>query len=231
MARRFRSRITNTILDRIDRNTSTRNIKSFWRDVLFGQDSDTSLLGPKKRHIDENLSMEEEERENLRKKQKQVEIKEKRDVQEGKRSVDQERSGRVAKEVVEVAKEVVEMAKKVIKQLQNLLPTIIAQVGNHMNNQQNNKNQDNNVINDNNQGNVRAMNNDRGLNDQMEYRSDGALYNLNLIWVPLTGDVRIQIIEEGHKSKYSVHPRADKMYYDLRDMHWFLEGEKCIFDS
>ncbi|GJY23968.1 putative reverse transcriptase domain-containing protein [Tanacetum coccineum] len=38
-----------------------------------------------------------------------------------------------------------------------------------------------------------------------------------LIWVPLKGDVRTLIMDEAHKSKYSVHPRADKMYYDLRD--------------
>ncbi|GKA56494.1 hypothetical protein Tco_0755566 [Tanacetum coccineum] len=31
------------------------------------------------------------------------------------------------------------------------------------------------------------------------------------------GDLRTLIIDEAHKSKYSVHPRADKMYYDLRD--------------
>ncbi|GJV46136.1 hypothetical protein Tco_1430672, partial [Tanacetum coccineum] len=37
-----------------------------------------------------------------------------------------------------------------------------AQVGNHINNQRNNKNQDDNVVNDNNQGNVRTMNNGRG---------------------------------------------------------------------
>nr|GEW79795.1 reverse transcriptase domain-containing protein [Tanacetum cinerariifolium] len=37
-----------------------------------------------------------------------------------------------------------------------------AQVGNHINNQENNKNQDDNVVNDNNQGNVRTMKNDRG---------------------------------------------------------------------
>ncbi|GKE24267.1 hypothetical protein Tco_1435779 [Tanacetum coccineum] len=37
-----------------------------------------------------------------------------------------------------------------------------AQVGNHVNNQGNNKNQDDNVINDNKQGNVRTMNNGRG---------------------------------------------------------------------
>ncbi|GJR04199.1 putative reverse transcriptase domain-containing protein [Tanacetum coccineum] len=50
----------------------------------------------------------------------------------------------------------------IAQQLQNLLPTIIAQVGNHVNNQGNNKNQDDNVTNDNNQGNVRTMNNGRG---------------------------------------------------------------------
>ncbi|GJW43800.1 hypothetical protein Tco_0072599 [Tanacetum coccineum] len=32
------------------------------------------------------------------------------------------------------------------------------------------------------------------------------------------GDVRTLIIDEAHKPKYSVHPRADKMYYALRDM-------------
>ncbi|GKF73039.1 hypothetical protein Tco_0219371, partial [Tanacetum coccineum] len=35
--------------------------------------------------------------------------------------------------------------------------------------------------------------------------------------VPLKGEVRTLIIDERHKSKYSVHPGADKMYYDLRD--------------
>nr|GEU92910.1 putative reverse transcriptase domain-containing protein [Tanacetum cinerariifolium] len=61
----------------------------------------------------------------------------------------------------------------------------------------------------------------RGLDDQMKYRSDGASYYLDRIWVPLMGDVRILIMDEAHKSKYSVHLRADKMYYDLRDMYWW----------
>ncbi|GJY22959.1 putative reverse transcriptase domain-containing protein [Tanacetum coccineum] len=50
----------------------------------------------------------------------------------------------------------------IAQQLQNLLPTIVAQVGNHVNNQGNNENQDDNIINDNNQGNVRTINNGRG---------------------------------------------------------------------
>ncbi|GJU91085.1 reverse transcriptase domain-containing protein [Tanacetum coccineum] len=60
-----------------------------------------------------------------------------------------------------------------------------------------------------------------GLEQQMEKRDDGSLYFLDRIWVPLVGGVRITIMDEAHKSKYSVHPGADKMYYDLRDMYWW----------
>ncbi|GJZ61644.1 reverse transcriptase domain-containing protein [Tanacetum coccineum] len=70
-------------------------------------------------------------------------------------------SGRGRKEVVEISKRVIRVVKEVVE-LQNLLPTIIAQVGNHVNNQGNNKNQDDNVINGNNHGDVRTMNNGRG---------------------------------------------------------------------
>ncbi|GJX71480.1 putative reverse transcriptase domain-containing protein [Tanacetum coccineum] len=68
----------------------------------------------------------------------------------------------------------------------------------------------------------------RGLDKQMERRSDGAWYYLDRIWVPLTGDIRTLIIDEAYKSKYSVHPGADKMYYDLRDMYWWPDMKKDI---
>ncbi|GJU91588.1 putative reverse transcriptase domain-containing protein [Tanacetum coccineum] len=57
----------------------------------------------------------------------------------------------------------------------------------------------------------------KGLDEMIEQRSDGTLYYLDRIWVPLKGDVRTLIMDEDHKSRYSVHPGADKMYYDLRD--------------
>ncbi|GJS04599.1 putative reverse transcriptase domain-containing protein [Tanacetum coccineum] len=57
----------------------------------------------------------------------------------------------------------------------------------------------------------------KGLDEMIEQRSDGTLYYLDQIWVPLKGDVRTLIMDESHKSKYSVHLGADKMYYDLRD--------------
>ncbi|GJS09691.1 putative reverse transcriptase domain-containing protein [Tanacetum coccineum] len=59
------------------------------------------------------------------------------------------------------------------------------------------------------------------LNQQMEKKEGESLYFMDRIWVPLIGDVRTMIMDEAHKSKYSVHPGADKMYYDLRDMYWW----------
>ncbi|GJX46462.1 retrotransposon protein, putative, ty3-gypsy subclass [Tanacetum coccineum] len=58
---------------------------------------------------------------------------------------------------------------------------------------------------------------EKGLDEMIEHRSDGALYYLDRIWVPLKGDVRTLIMDEAHKSSYSGSPRADKMYYVLRD--------------
>ncbi|GKF68913.1 hypothetical protein Tco_0198592, partial [Tanacetum coccineum] len=62
-----------------------------------------------------------------------------------------------------------------------------------------------------------------GLDQQMERKEDESLYFMDRIWVPLVGGVRTIIIDEAHKTKYSIHPGADKMYYDLRDMYrWLL---------
>ncbi|GJY68122.1 putative reverse transcriptase domain-containing protein [Tanacetum coccineum] len=62
----------------------------------------------------------------------------------------------------------------------------------------------------------------------MEKKGDGGLYFMDIIWVPLIGDVRTMIMDEAHATRYSIHPRADKMYYDLRDMYWWLGMKKDI---
>ncbi|GJY91348.1 putative reverse transcriptase domain-containing protein [Tanacetum coccineum] len=46
--------------------------------------------------------------------------------------------------------------------------------------------------------------------------------------VPLVGGVRTVIMDEAYKSRYSVHPRADKMYYDFRDMYGWLRMKRDI---
>ncbi|GJS93881.1 putative reverse transcriptase domain-containing protein [Tanacetum coccineum] len=68
----------------------------------------------------------------------------------------------------------------------------------------------------------------KGLDEMIEHRSNGTMYQLDRIWVPLKGEVRTLIMDEAHKSKYSVHPGGDKMYYDLRDMYWWPRMKKDI---
>nr|GEV75587.1 putative reverse transcriptase domain-containing protein [Tanacetum cinerariifolium] len=57
---------------------------------------------------------------------------------------------------------------------------------------------------------------------------DRILMAQNRIWVPLTGDVRTLIMDEAHKSKYSIHLGSKKMYYDLMDMYWWQGMKKNI---
>ncbi|GJZ44365.1 hypothetical protein Tco_0591620 [Tanacetum coccineum] len=60
----------------------------------------------------------------------------------------------------------------------------------------------------------------RGLEIHFERRDNGEITHLDRILVPSVGDVRKLIMDKAHTSRYSVHPGADKMYYDLRDLYW-----------
>ncbi|GJX89870.1 putative reverse transcriptase domain-containing protein, partial [Tanacetum coccineum] len=68
-----------------------------------------------------------------------------------------------------------------------------------------------------------------GLDQQMEKKEGESFYFIDRIWVPLVGGVRTIIMDEAHKSMYSVHPVADKMYHDLRDMYWSKNGHDMIW--
>jgi hypothetical protein len=61
---------------------------------------------------------------------------------------------------------------------------------------------------------------------QLEPKDDGVLYFLDHIWVPVS--LRQLILDEGHKSNYSVHPGADKMYHDLKDFYWWPGMKRSI---
>ncbi|HVQ00532.1 MAG TPA: RNase H-like domain-containing protein, partial [Candidatus Thermoplasmatota archaeon] len=67
-----------------------------------------------------------------------------------------------------------------------------------------------------------------GAEHQLETRRNGLSYYLNRIWVPDRGDLRTFIMDEAHKSRYSIHPGADKMYFDLRSVYWWPGMKKDI---
>ncbi|GKC27206.1 putative reverse transcriptase domain-containing protein, partial [Tanacetum coccineum] len=67
-----------------------------------------------------------------------------------------------------------------------------------------------------------------GLDKQLERKEDGGLYLVERIWVPIYGNLRTLIMNEAHTTRYSVHPGADKMYYDLRGLCWWPRMKKDI---
>ncbi|GJW87543.1 putative reverse transcriptase domain-containing protein [Tanacetum coccineum] len=70
----------------------------------------------------------------------------------------------------------------------------------------------------------------RGLETHFERRDDGGIYFFDRIWIPSVGGVRKLIMDEAHTSRYSIHPGADKMYYDLRDLYWWPGMKRDIAD-
>nr|GEX85866.1 putative reverse transcriptase domain, ribonuclease H-like domain protein [Tanacetum cinerariifolium] len=67
-----------------------------------------------------------------------------------------------------------------------------------------------------------------GLDQQMERKEDESLYFIDHIWVLLVGGVRTINMDEAHKTWYSIHLGADKMYHDLQDMYWWPRMKRDI---
>nr|GEV70591.1 putative reverse transcriptase domain-containing protein [Tanacetum cinerariifolium] len=61
----------------------------------------------------------------------------------------------------------------------------------------------------------------RGLERHFKKRDDGGVHFFDRVWIPSVGGIKKLIMDEAHTSRYSVHPGADKMYYDLRDLYWW----------
>ncbi|GJW07780.1 putative reverse transcriptase domain-containing protein, partial [Tanacetum coccineum] len=56
--------------------------------------------------------------------------------------------------------------------------------------------------------------------EKLEPRADGTQCLNGRSWLPCYGDLRILIMHESHKSKYSIHPGSDKMYQDMKKLYW-----------
>nr|GEZ54604.1 putative reverse transcriptase domain-containing protein [Tanacetum cinerariifolium] len=57
--------------------------------------------------------------------------------------------------------------------------------------------------------------------EKLEPHTDGTLCLNGRSWLPCYGDLRIVIMHESHKSKYSIHPGSDKMYQDMKRLYWW----------
>nr|GEW55826.1 putative reverse transcriptase domain-containing protein [Tanacetum cinerariifolium] len=56
--------------------------------------------------------------------------------------------------------------------------------------------------------------------EKLEPRADGTLCLNGRSWLSCYGDLRIMIMHESHKLKYSTHPGSYKMYQDIKKLYW-----------
>ncbi|KAJ9539497.1 hypothetical protein OSB04_032230 [Centaurea solstitialis] len=61
----------------------------------------------------------------------------------------------------------------------------------------------------------------KGQLPQLVTDSRGLLTRFGRVWVPVTGEARQTLLDEAHKSKFSIHPGATKMYRDLKTDYWW----------
>ncbi|GKC10192.1 putative reverse transcriptase domain-containing protein [Tanacetum coccineum] len=60
-----------------------------------------------------------------------------------------------------------------------------------------------------------------GMINKLEPHIDGTLCLNNRSWILCFGNLRALVMHESHKSKYSIYPRSDKMYQDLKKLYWW----------
>ncbi|XP_022024051.1 uncharacterized protein LOC110924341 [Helianthus annuus] len=59
----------------------------------------------------------------------------------------------------------------------------------------------------------------RGLECELIPKADEVMYFMNRVWVPLRGNLRELVMNEAHKSRYSIHPGSTKMYQDIKELY------------
>ncbi|KAI3762661.1 hypothetical protein L1987_53101 [Smallanthus sonchifolius] len=60
-----------------------------------------------------------------------------------------------------------------------------------------------------------------GQEKYLEENEYGVKIRFSHMWIPHMGEFIIKILDEAHKSRYSIHPGTTKMYQDLRQDYWW----------
>lgn len=61
----------------------------------------------------------------------------------------------------------------------------------------------------------------KGQDNELIDDSRGLKTRYGRIWIPNSVDLKRMLLDEAHKSRYSVHPGATKMYHDLKVDYWW----------
>jgi ribonuclease HI len=68
------------------------------------------------------------------------------------------------------------------------------------------------------------------IQNRFESDDNGVKYFKGRVWIPRINGLRDLIMDEAHRSKYSIHPGADKMYRNLKADYWWPGMKRHIAD-
>ncbi|KAI3810835.1 hypothetical protein L1987_20458 [Smallanthus sonchifolius] len=60
-----------------------------------------------------------------------------------------------------------------------------------------------------------------GQQGNLSANTYGVRTRFGRMWIPKIGELRAKILDEAHKSRYSIHPGTNKMYQDLKKEYWW----------
>ncbi|KAI3725271.1 hypothetical protein L1987_65052 [Smallanthus sonchifolius] len=60
-----------------------------------------------------------------------------------------------------------------------------------------------------------------GQQGNLDANAYGVRTRFGWTWIPKIGELRAKILDEAHKSRYSIHPGTKKMYQDLKKEYWW----------
>ncbi|GKB05143.1 putative reverse transcriptase domain-containing protein [Tanacetum coccineum] len=67
-----------------------------------------------------------------------------------------------------------------------------------------------------------------GANEKLEIRASGIKYLNGRAWILKVYNLRKVVMDEAHRSRYSIHLGAEKMYMDVKEYYWWLEMKRDI---
>ncbi|GJS74387.1 hypothetical protein Tco_0707228 [Tanacetum coccineum] len=67
-----------------------------------------------------------------------------------------------------------------------------------------------------------------GADHKLETWSNGVRYLNGRAWIPKINNLRKVVVNEAHRSRYSIHLGADKMYKDVKEYYWWPCMKKDI---
>ncbi|GJZ83370.1 hypothetical protein Tco_0648543 [Tanacetum coccineum] len=67
-----------------------------------------------------------------------------------------------------------------------------------------------------------------GADHELETWSDRVRYLNKRAWIPKVNNLRKVVMDEAHRSRYSIYPGADKMYKDVKEYYWWRGMKKDI---